>query len=258
MQLLELTLDTPAANLALDEALLERAEQGEGREVLRLWESADDFVVLGRSSDLAEVNQAACQEEGVGIFRRGSGGGVVLVGPGCLMFSVVLEQSRLSSGEASGLVDAGRIDTGLINIDAAHRYVLDRTAAAVRQVLATSSPAESTTVQRAGTSDLSLEKAGGKSLKFSGNSLRVKRRHLLYHGTLLYDFDLSKIARLLAAPKRMPDYRAGRTHASFVTNLQAGRKPLGQALIQQWQAGATLEAWPRERTGQLAGEYEPL
>ena len=40
MKLLDLTLETPAENLALDEALLEEAEQStKPTEVLRLWES---------------------------------------------------------------------------------------------------------------------------------------------------------------------------------------------------------------------------
>jgi len=55
--------------------------------------------------------------------------------------------------------------------------------------------------------------------KFSGNSLRITRRNLLYHGTILYDFDLDIIARCLKVAPRQPDYREGREHASFVTNV---------------------------------------
>jgi lipoate---protein ligase len=48
MQLLELTLDTPAENLALDEALLLATEAaGEPQETLRIWEPRLHFVVLG-------------------------------------------------------------------------------------------------------------------------------------------------------------------------------------------------------------------
>ena len=50
MKLLELTLPTPAENLALDEALLDAAEAGElPDEVLRLWEPSQPLVVVGRS-----------------------------------------------------------------------------------------------------------------------------------------------------------------------------------------------------------------
>ena len=47
MQLLDLTLESPAHNLALDEALLLRAVQpGVAGEVLRLWESSVPAVIL--------------------------------------------------------------------------------------------------------------------------------------------------------------------------------------------------------------------
>ena len=60
---LDLTLDTPAANLALDEALLEAAEAGEGPgQILRLWESPEDAVILGRASKYQqEAHIEACQ-----------------------------------------------------------------------------------------------------------------------------------------------------------------------------------------------------
>ena len=59
-------------------------------------------------------------------------------------------------------------------------------------------------------------------LKFSGNSLRVRRTHLLYHGTLLYDFSLGRDWSLpgraaaaagvssAAAPRGLRDELAGR------------------------------------------------
>ena len=64
MYQLPLTLETPAANLALDEALLDAAIHGElPGEVLRLWQPAEFFVVLGRSSALGEVHEAACRAD---------------------------------------------------------------------------------------------------------------------------------------------------------------------------------------------------
>ena len=48
MKLLDLTLPTPAENLALDDAILEQAETGTGpRELLRLWEMPQTCVVVG-------------------------------------------------------------------------------------------------------------------------------------------------------------------------------------------------------------------
>src|SRR6476661_8339047 len=90
-KLLDLTLPSPIENLALDEALLEDLEENESHPVLRLWESDRHFVVLGRSSSLTEdVHLDACEQHAIPVLRRASGGGIVLQGPGCLSYAVVL------------------------------------------------------------------------------------------------------------------------------------------------------------------------
>jgi lipoate---protein ligase len=101
-------------------------------------------------------------------------------------------------------------------------------------------------IEPRGTSDL----ASGNR-KFSGNSLRCKRNHLLYHGTLLYDFDLPLIERLLKPPPRQPDYRQERTHGEFVMNLPCDVADLRSALVQAWKATERAPEWPRELTNQL-------
>lgn len=225
LRLLELTLPTPEENLALDEALLDEAEE-EGRgEVLRIWEAARPFVVLGRSSrHLDEVDRAACRERDVPVLRRCSGGASIVAGPGCLMYAVVLDYERRPA---------------LRMLDEAHRFVLARVARAA---------ARFADVAPRGTSDLAF---GAPPRKFSGNSLRCKRRHLLYHGTLLYGFRLELIAECLRTAPRQPEYRFGREHAEFVANLPAAAGPLAQALIESWGATPDPIDWPRERTRQL-------
>lgn len=231
MHRLELSLPTPPENLALDEALLDQAEAGERpTSLLRLWESPTLAVVVGRSSPVAvEVNCPACRAAGVPIFRRTSGGGAVVLGPGCLVYSLILSFDN---------------HPHLRMIDQAHKYVLDNLAAAVARLLPEIEPQ--------GISDLAL---GNR--KVSGNSLRVRRRHLLYHGTLLYDFPLDQIAALLGRPPRPPEYRASRSHADFVANLPTTRQALSAALINQWRADEPWVGWPREETARLARErYE--
>ena len=78
-----------------------------------------------------------------------------------------------------------------------------------------------------GTCDLTLN-----DRKFSGNSLRCKKKHLLYHGTLLYDYELSKIQRYLDTPPRQPEYRLNRTHEDFVINLPCTRSQLEKSLLE--------------------------
>lgn len=232
MRLLDLTRPTPAENLALDEALLDAAEQGAAQdtsrgEVLRLWEPSEHFVVVGRSSEIdREVDRAACRLRGVPILRRTSGGAAIVAGPGCLMYGVVLSYERRPE---------------LRMLDQAHSFVLSRVASALRSLGLAAS--------HCGTSDVTID-----NCKVSGNSLRCKRDYLLYHGTLLYNFDLPLVGELLRQPPRQPEYRAARSHGDFVANVPVNRDALRQALIDAWQARETLLDWPRDLTARLVTE----
>src|SRR5438309_1902620 len=114
MQVLELTLPSLPENLALDEALLLQAEAGHGAEVLRLWEWQQSAVVLGSGCRLIEdVEVEVCRQDEVPIWRRASGGGTVLLGSGCLCFSLVLAYDR---------------SPALQDIRPSYRYILERLA----------------------------------------------------------------------------------------------------------------------------------
>jgi lipoate-protein ligase A len=55
--------------------------------------------------------------------------------------------------------------------------------------------------------------------KFLGSSLFRRRRLLFYQASLLVSANLSLLDRYLAHPSREPEYRRGRSHRDFVTNL---------------------------------------
>ncbi|MCC9606953.1 lipoate--protein ligase family protein [Blastopirellula sp. JC732] len=228
MYLFDLTLPTPEENLALDEALLEANEAGElVGDVLRLWEPTGPLAVIGRASRIAEeANLPACAERGVPVFRRTSGGAAIVAGPGCLMYAVTLSLANREHLRA---------------IDLCHQYVMEKMLAALSPYV------EGVAFQ--GTCDLTWN-----NRKFSGNSLRVKRDHVLYHGTLLYDFPLELIADCLRHPPRTPDYREQRDHTQFVTNLPISREQLKAALIETWGADQPLTEWPQQRTADLVAE----
>ena len=228
MRLLDLTLPTPEENLALDEALLEEnAVSGGPQETLRLWEPDRPLVVIGRASRIAaEVRQDLCDELRVPVLRRTSGGAAIVAGPGCLMYALLLSYSLRPS---------------LRKIDLAHRFVLGTITGALRGLV----PG----VESRGTSDLAI---GGR--KFSGNSVRCKGDRFLYHGTLLYDFALEWIARLLTMPPRQPDYREGRDHESFVCNLPLTGSAIRRALITAWDATEPCSQWPQSTTARLVAE----
>jgi lipoate-protein ligase A len=208
VQLIDQTLTTPEENLALDEALLRR-----GAECLRLWESPSYVVVLGASGRrVEEAHLKACQAEGVPVLRRASGGGTVLLGPGCLVYSLVLNYERRPL---------------MRDLSRSNQLILARTAAALGQG------------EAAGISDLVLD-----GMKFCGTAQRRLKHALLFHATILYDFDLERIPRLLQEPKRQPDYRGGRPHLEFVRNLGMTATAIRSSLAVGWGATETPEALP--------------
>jgi lipoate-protein ligase A len=228
MRYLDLTLAEASANIALDEALLETAEaSAEPMEILRLWEPTAPIVVLGRSSSIQrEVRFEACRDRGVSVIRRSSGGLAVVAGPGCLMYALVLSYD---------------LRPELRQLDVAHREVLATMVAGLSRYVPD--------VAARGTSDLAI---GAR--KVSGNSVRCKRRRMLYHGTLLYDFPLALIGELLNDPPRAPEYRAGRGHEDFVANMPATREQLREALLSAWNAREPLGEWPQAMVEALVAE----
>jgi lipoate-protein ligase A len=227
MQYLELTLPTLAENLALDEALLLQAEEARDGEILRLWEWPQYAVVMGAGCWLArDVDEAACAADRVPILRRASGGGTVLLGPGCLLYSLVLSYERSED---------------LQDISTSYGYILNRVRAALQDLLPE--------IALAGTSDLA---SAGR--KFSGNAQQRKRHHLLHHGTLLVEFDLEQIDRYLRLPERQPDYRNRRDHGAFLMNLRVPAPELVRYLRAVWQAEEETTVWPRATVSRLAAE----
>ena len=205
----DITLETPAANLALDEVLLQSIDANPTRGILRTWSPQQYFVVVGRSNQLAtEVNEPECQAQGVPVFRRASGGGAVAVGPGCLAYTLVLP-----------LTDDMR-KQGAVFVT---QLVMNTIAIRLSDLL------PGITVR--GTSDL----VHGDR-KFSGNSQRWLRHAFLHHGTILYDFDLVRIGQLLRPPSRQPDYRHQRSHDDFVTNIAVEKSSLINQLVAAWDA----------------------
>ena len=231
MQFLELSLPTAAENLALDDALLQSLEETEidvstdnacpeaeaERSLLRIWQVDRPCAIVGRSSRVRqEVHWDRVQRDNIPVLRRSSGGASVVIAPGCLLYSLLIDLAA---------------QPNLRPLDAAHRYVTQRMLEAIQPL----HPAAT----RNGTCDLT---SGGR--KFSGNSLRVGRRGLLYHGTLLLDMDLSLIDRYLQHPPKEPSYREGRSHADFLTNLHVDGDRVVARLREAWQADRPCSAPP--------------
>ena len=89
-----------------------------------------------------------------------------------------------------------------------------------------------------GSCDLAL---GGR--KFSGSAQKRSRYCLLHQGTLLYDFSLESIPLYLRQPEKQPDYRKGREHLDFVSNLPLGSAELRERIATVWEAEPAARTW---------------
>ncbi|MDE3068552.1 MAG: lipoate--protein ligase family protein [Verrucomicrobiota bacterium] len=227
MKWLDLTLPTPAENLAADEALLDWREENGGENILRFWESPRPFVVVGYANKIAtETDAAACEAKGIPIFRRCSGGGTVLQGPGCLSYALIL---RITA------------NSPLAGISGANRFIMEQNRRAIASLL----PGSEISVR--GHTDLARD-----HFKFSGNSQRRRRQFLLFHGTFLLNFDLALVGGCLRMPSREPDYRRRRRHEEFLTNLNVSAASVKAALREIWRAGSLLEDPPLNEIATLA------
>lgn len=214
MKLFDNSYPSPAENLAADEALLDWAEADESLEVLRFWESTTPFVVVGYGNSVQrETNVDACARLGIPILRRCSGGGTVVQGPGCLNYAVILQSATAPELES---------------ITGTNCYVMRKQRAALESVLETE-------VSIRGATDLTLG-----DLKISGNAQRRKRRAILFHGAILLNFDLALISATLQQPSREPDYRGGRPHSDFLTNVGISADVVKRSIASVWRAHEVL------------------
>jgi len=235
MKFLDLTLSTPAENLAGDEALLDWREESGGDGILRFWESPETFVVVGYANKIeAEVNVASCEGANIPVLRRCSGGGTVLQGRGCLNYALVLEIAAHPT---------------LANISSANQYIMERNREAVQSAVGVSR-----VIKIQGHTDLACANQPADFRKFSGNSQRRHKNFLLFHGTFLLDFNLAQVGELLKFPSRQPDYRSSRNHGDFLMNLNLPAAVMKTALQKIWQAEEPLKNPPLERIYKLARE----
>ncbi len=229
MRVKDITFAEPADNLLFDDVLLAQAESGGGASAgaMRFWESETPFIVLGRSGVAErELRPDTVRAAGIPVLRRTSGGGTVVQGRGCLNYALVLPKA---------------LDRCLDDVRGSYRWISEKILAVLREtgVEAVFQPI----------SDLAL--ADGNR-KFSGNAQRRTRSFILHHGTLLYDYDLGRIERLLAMPVEVPPYRQGRGHLEFVTNIGLDPEAFKRGLVRVFGGGEVETALDAQDAQTLA------
>lgn len=198
------TFTTPEKMIQKESELLDQYEQNKNESLLRLWESPQDFVVLGISNKAQnEVYTQACEKKQIPIVKRCSGGGTVLQGPGCLNYSFILPQS---------------LHTELTNIQTSNCFMMNYIKKKLEKHIQN--------IEIKGVSDLVYNQK-----KFSGNAQRRKKRYLLFHGTILYNFSIDKIETYLKFPTKSPEYRKKKSHVAFCGNIPLTQENLIDALL---------------------------
>ena len=164
--------------------------------------------MLGRSGTIArDVDECACAADDVEILRRESGGGAVVVGPGCVNYTLVLSLDRRPE-----LRDVGASYSRILG------WIID----------ALGVPG----LAMRGLSDLAI---GDR--KVSGNAQRRGAHALLHHGTLLCGLDPRLMERDLKPPERQPDYRLSRSHTAFVGSLPLSAREIISRLFSASESG---------------------
>jgi lipoate---protein ligase len=186
-RLLEVTMEDPFANLALEEAIFSEL----GQPVLRVWENQES-VVLGRAQMAGgETDLEYCASNGIPVVRRFTAGGAVYNGPGNLNWSFFVPRGRFTEVGAKAVFEsfAGVVVAALADNGFQARF----------------SPPNG---------------VSGRGGKVSGMAAYISRESVLCHGTLLHHADLEKVQRLTRPSEETLPRRYPRSRFTEVTNAE--------------------------------------
>jgi lipoate-protein ligase A len=157
-----------------------------------LWQPDRTYIVLGKSNDPeSSLHLDLAQNDKVSITKRPSGGESVILSDKTLVIAFVSENDEYNKP-----LDFFR-KSNLKIMKALEKW-----------------PGVKDLHQR-GISDISVN-----NIKIAGSAIYRNQDKLFYHCVLNVSEDISLFERYLKHPKREPDYRQGRSHSNFATNLQ--------------------------------------
>jgi lipoate-protein ligase A len=220
-RLLEVTLDDPFSNLALEEVIF----TGLRVPTLRVWNNQKS-VIIGRAQ-LAkfETDLEYCRRRRIPVVRRFTAGGAVYNGPGNLNWSFFVP--RIADGTGAGFGDANRVFASF-----ATQVVTALRACHVECEFKT----PNCIVNRQG--------------KISGMAAYISKGGVICHGTLLIDADLKEVetltrpgaaelARRYPRSKFIPVSNCGIEARDFILKLVQGS---GYDLEEDWLTTAESES----------------
>ena len=162
------------------------------------WPPNQTYLVLGQSNKVEKsLLTDKVQADQIPVLKRPSGGESVILTPNTLVIAVRLIAEKLENPQVS----FKRINNAIIEAlsDLGIKNLLSR-----------------------GISDISI---GEK--KILGSSIYRRKNMVFYHSVLNISEDIDLIGKYLQHPVREPDYRLGRAHKEFVTNIHEQGYSLG-------------------------------
>lgn len=204
-----------AENMALDRAILEAHQEGEAPHTLRFLQFKPSALVGFHQSISQELRPDYCAENGIDIQRRITGGGAIYFDETQIGWELFLNKQRL------GTADMGQIAEKVCNAAAEGMRRLG--------VEAYFRPRNDIEVDG--------RKISGTGGAFDGDSI-------IYQGTLLVDFDVGRMMRVLQIPAEKLSDKAIESAQERVANLKEllGEAPSMEA-VKTAIAGAIGEAF---------------
>jgi len=176
----------PYFNMACDEYILKNFDFGE--DILTLWRN-DNAIIIGKNQNaFEEVNAEYVEANGIKVSRRVTGGGAVYHDLGNLNFSLFID-----------IKDSSKLD----NLNFFVMPVVN----ALEQL--------GVKAEVKGRNDITID---GK--KFSGLAQRIHNDKLLFHGTLMFDVDLTVLTKGLNVKPGKLESKGHKSVRSRVTNIK--------------------------------------
>ena len=172
-RIIDLSVNTAAMNMALDEAISDAVRQKESLPTIRFYKWKPSAISIGYFQSLVdEVDVDLCKKRGVDFVRRRTGGGAVYHdSSGEVTYSIIAPESFFPKGiTESYQAICSRIVNALAKIGIAAEFK------PINDII-----------------------AAGK--KISGNAQTRRKGILLQHGTILCKLDVATMFSLLKVPK---------------------------------------------------------
>ncbi|MBI2143016.1 lipoate--protein ligase family protein [Candidatus Woesearchaeota archaeon] len=217
-RVIDLTTNSAARNMALDEAISGSVGRKESLPTIRIYKWLPSAVSIGYFQSLNdEVDVELCRKTGVELVRRRTGGGAVYHDAnGEITYSVIAPESLFPKG----ITESYHSICGWI-VNALKKVGIESEFKPINDII-----------------------AAGK--KVSGNAQTRRNGILLQHGTILYKLDVATMFSLLKVPKEkisdkfIEDIKQRVTSVTDI-NPQITEQQLKEALVAAFTAGKEFE-----------------